>query len=82
MINSELRSINWSDRFDEFDVDQAVDSFTNCLISVITQHIPQREITCCDRDAPWITDEVKEAIKRKHRVYTKYVKRGRIPDAR
>ena len=49
-------------------------------MSVITQHIPNREITCCDRDAPWITDEVKKAIKRKHRVYRKYVKRGRKPD--
>ena len=51
MINSELSSINWSDRFDELDVDQAVDSFTKCFMSVITQHIPNREITCCDRDA-------------------------------
>ena len=81
MINSELRSINWSDRFDELDVDQAVvDSFTNYFMSVITQHIPNREITCCDRDAPWITDEVKKAIKLLHRVYRKYVKRGRKPD--
>ena len=80
MINLELRSINWSDRFDELDVDQAVHSFTNCFLSVITQHIPNREITCCDRDAPWITDEVKKAIKRKHRVHRKYVTRGRKPD--
>ena len=34
-------------------------------MSVITQHIPNR-VTCCNRDAPWITDEVKKAIKRKH----------------
>ena len=60
MINSELRSINWSNRVDELDVDQAVDYFTNCFMSVITQHIPNREITCCDRDAPWITDLVLE----------------------
>ena len=43
MINSELHSINWSNRFDELDVDQAVDSFTNCLMSVITQHIFQQQ---------------------------------------
>ena len=49
-------------------------------MSVITQHILSRKITCCDRDAPWITDEVKKAIKRKHRVHRKYVKRGRKPD--
>ena len=59
-INSELRGINLSDRFDELDVDQAVDSSTNCFMSVITQHIPNREITCCDRDTPWITDEVRK----------------------
>ena len=82
MINSELRRISWSDRFDELDVDQAVDSFTNCFMSVITQHIPNREIICCDKDASWITDEVKKAITRKHRVYRKYVKRGRKPDDR
>ena len=80
MINSKPRNINWSDRFDELDVDQTVDSFTNCLMSVIAQHIPNRETTCCDRDAPWVTEEVKKAIKRKHHVYRKYVKRGRKPD--
>ena len=74
MINSELRSIDWSDRFDELDVDQAVDSFPNYLMSVITQHIPNRDIAGCDRDAPWMTDEIKKAIKREHRVYRKYVK--------
>ena len=64
--------INWSDRFDELDIDQAVDSSTNFLRSVITQHISNREITCCDRVSPRITDQVKKAIKRKDRVYRKY----------
>ena len=48
MINSEPHSINWSDRFDELDVDQAVDSFTNCLMSVITQHTPNSIIFSLD----------------------------------
>ena len=37
-------------------------------------------IRCDDRDPPWITPKLKTAIKRKHRVYNKYVKRGRKPD--
>ena len=45
MINKELGSINWSEGFDELDIDQAVDSSMNFLRSVITQHIPNREIT-------------------------------------
>ena len=35
---------------------------------------------CNDKDPAWITPEIKTAIKRKHRVYNKYVRRGRRPD--
>ena len=80
MINHDLSSINWLEMFDGLNVNQAVDSFTTFFLSVIARHVPNREITCCDRDAPWITDDVKKAIKCKHRVYCKYVKRGRKPE--
>ena len=51
-------------------------------MSGITQQIPYREIICCDKNAPWITDEInfKKAIKCKHRVYRKYIKRFRKRD--
>ena len=80
MINHDLSSINWYEMFDGLDVNQAADSFTTFFLSVLARHVPNREITCCDRDAPWITDDVKKAIKRKHRVYRRYVKRGRKPE--
>ena len=53
-----------------------VDIFTDTLFSVISSNIPNKVIKCNDKDPPWITPEVKTAIKRKHRVYRKYVKRG------
>ena len=37
-------------------------------------------MTCDNRDPPWMTTSLKSAIKREHRVYNKYVKRGRKPD--
>ena len=37
-------------------------------------------IKCNDNDPPWISHEVKRAIKRKHRVYKKFVLRGRKTD--
>ena len=80
MINHDLSSINWYEMFYGLDVNQAIDLFTTLFLSVITRHVPNREITCSDRDAPWITDDVKKAIKRKHRVYRRYVKRGRKPE--
>ena len=80
MINHDLSSINWYEMFDGLDVTQAVDLFTTLFLSVIACHVPNREITCSDRDAPWITDDVKKTVKRKHRVYRRYVKRGRKPE--
>ena len=41
---------------------------------------PDKIITCDDRDPPWMTAALKSAIKRKHGVYNKYVKRGCKPD--
>ena len=66
--------------FDGLDVNQAVDLFPTVFLSVIARHVPSREITCSDRDAPWITADVKKGIKRKHRVYRRYVKRGPKPE--
>ena len=42
--------------------------------------VPNIMIKCNDKDPLWITPEIKTAIKRKHRVYDKYVRRGREPD--
>ena len=40
---------------------------------------PNKLITCNDKD-PWITPAIKAALKRKHRVYNKFAKRGHKPD--
>ena len=80
MTNHDLFIINWYEMFDGLDVNQAVDLFATLFLSVIACHVPNREITCSDRDAPWVTDDVKKAIKRKHCVYHRYVKRGQKPE--
>ena len=49
-------------------------------IDIFSQYIPDEIVTCDDRDPPWMTATLKSAIKRKHRVYNKCVKRGRKPD--
>ena len=55
--------------------------FTSTIMGVMSRFIPNKIITCNDKDPPWITPEIKTAIKRKHRVYNdKYVRRGRRPD--
>ena len=48
----------------------------------MTKHISNKIITCNDKDAPWITPQIKSAIKRNSRVYRKWVDRGRNPHDR
>ena len=68
MKNSELHSPNWiNKKYDGIDVDETV--HINFFMYVISRYIPNYEITCCYRDVPWITEEVKKAMEHKHRVY-------------
>ena len=54
--------------------------FTSTYSNIFSLYISNKVITCDDCDAPWMTATLKSAIKRKHRVYNKYVKHGRKPD--
>ena len=62
------------------DVDKMMHLFTSKCASIFSEFISNKTITCHNRDPPWMTTSLKSAIKRKHRVYNKYVKRGRKPD--
>ena len=54
--------------------------FTITVLDILSRLIPNKIAICNDKDPPGITPEIKTAIKRKHRVYNKYVKRGRRID--
>ena len=51
--------------------------FTYYVLNLFSKHIENKIITCNNKDAPWITQEVKTAIRRNSRVYRKWVRRGR-----
>ena len=57
-----------------------VGEFTSTIMGVMSRFIPKKIITCDDKDPPWITPEMKTAIKRKHHVYNKYVRPESRPD--
>ena len=56
--------------------------FTDTLLDIFSKNIPNKMVTCNDKDEAWITPEVKAAIKRNSRVYSKWNKRGRKPEER
>ena len=79
-MKSALENIDWPTIFAGLDVDDMTQLFTSKCLNILSQYICNKIITCDDRDPPWMTAALKSAIKRKRRVYNKYVKRGRKPD--
>ena len=51
--------------------------FTEKLSEVFSLFIPNKIVKFNDKDQPWITPQLKTAIKRKHRIYSKFVQNGR-----
>ena len=54
-----------------------VSLLTDKILSIMSDHVPNKIITVHDKDAPWFTPEVKRAIKRNKRVFDKWKGRGR-----
>ena len=54
--------------------------FTSACGNIFSLYTPHKVITCDDRDSLWMTATLKSSIKRKHRVYNKYVKCGWKPE--
>ena len=81
VIRESISSADWASLFYGLSPTEMVDKFTNVLSELFTRHIPNRVVKFDDRDPPWMKQELKTAIKRKHRVYAKFVKRGRKVEA-
>ena len=75
-----MENIDWPTILAELDVDDMTQLFSSKSLNILSQYIPNKIITRDDRDPPWMTASLKSAIKRKHRVYNKYVKRGHKED--
>jgi len=81
LIRDELKNFNWHDLFLELNVHEMSLLFSDVVMGVFSKHISNKIITCNDKDAPWITQVLKTAIKRNSRVYRKWVKNGRNSDS-
>ena len=80
MIRDAITNIGWRALLEGLSPTQMVEVFTNVIYEICSLHIPNRVKRFDDRDPPWMKLELKNAIKWKHRVYAKCVKRGRLPE--
>ena len=75
-IHESLMNIDWDLEFGDLEPNVMADKFTEIILSIIAENGLNRVITVNERDPPWITKEIKTAIRCKHCIYNKYIKRG------
>ena len=64
-----LMDIDWYVEFGDLERNLMTDKFTEILLSIIAENVPNRVITVNEKDPPWITKEAKTSIRRKDRIY-------------
>ena len=77
---TKLANIDWEHEFRGLYTNKTTDLFTSKLHSILSRCIPSKTIKCNDKVPPCFNSQIKTAIKRKHKVYSKYLKRGRKPE--
>ena len=82
LIKRSVQSFDWHKSFTGLEVDQQVDLLTNTLLNIFRNFIPHETITCKDKDPPWMSKEIKSSLRRKNRMYKKYVSRGMTDEDR
>ena len=76
-IRKSLSQINWVNDFRDLNVNGQVDYLTKCILNVFTNFVPNKFITCKDKDPPWMTEEVNNLCHNKAKIYEKNVTNGR-----
>jgi len=56
-----------------------VEAYTNIVLDAARAHIPHKCVTISDKDAPWITNTVKNAINKNNRLVKKWKANGKKP---
>ena len=77
-IRNDVNNMDWINLFSNKTVDEMTEILTDRLTCIANNHIPNRLITVNDKESPWVTPEVRAAIKRNKRTYKNWVKRGKI----
>ena len=76
-IQRSMNSFPWEQHFSlNNDVNWQVKSFTDIILNIMSNFIPNDTKIITPRDPPWITKELKTKLKKKNRLYKSYKKKA------
>ena len=69
--------MNRDSLLDNKNVDSQVLILNYIILNVFGNFVPNRCVTCDDKDSVWMNKKIKSKIKAKNKLYQVYVKKGR-----
>ena len=77
LISRAIHEFYWENLFFVKNVHGKLNLFNNIVMNIFKNYIPNKIITCNDKDLLWINDEVKNLIKLQKVILNNYIKNGR-----
>ena len=71
---------NWEKLFQNKNIHDQLKLFNETIVNIVSNYIPNKFITCNEKDLPWLNDHIKRLINLKNEIFKKYLKGGR-PDS-
>ena len=76
-INKCICAFDWDKAFRGKDINTQIITFSETLLNIFSNYIPNKKIVCDDRDPPWINDNIKRKLIAKNIIYRTFIKNGR-----
>ena len=77
LIKRSVSNFDWKKSFHNQGVNEQVEILNNTLLNIFRNFIPHETVKCKSKDPPWVNKEVKNALRKKNRLYRKYISGGR-----
>ena len=75
-----IETFDWERHLGNLDPDTQAEFFTETLLNIFSNYIPNKELKVRPREPPWMNREVKNALLKNKRSYAKFVRNGRRDD--
>ena len=69
--------INWEKLFSHKNINAQVTVFDETILNIFRNYVPNKYITCDDKDLVWMNEKIKSKIKSKNLFYKQYIHNGR-----
>ena len=72
-----IKMFNWEELFQNKNTHYQFKLFNVIILDIAHNYIPNKCITCNDKDPPWLNDQVKRLSNQENEIFKKYLKEGR-----